>query len=194
MSGVRCQVSGVTCQVSRVTCQVSCVTCQVSGVMCHVSFFFSLFFLWTKWLGYSVEGLLSTGPTPSSLYVCLLKDNCHVWFSTWSNFLAANEKGRAWKRSIKNKKHFYNVQPVILVYGGHRKINFGSQGFLYYICGIIAVISSWLLLQRAVAMTVTSLAFHLSRITHALKKCWSFVIFQTMTWLLSGSLKEGSWD
>ena len=37
----------------------------MSGVMCNI-FIFIYFF--TKWLGYLVEGLLSTGPTPSSLY------------------------------------------------------------------------------------------------------------------------------
>ena len=55
----------VTCYMSRVTCHVSHVTCHVS----HVIFFFFLFFLFflTKWWSSSVEGLLSTGPTPSSL-------------------------------------------------------------------------------------------------------------------------------
>ena len=50
---------------SCVTCHVSHVTCHVSHVMCHMSQFFSFFF--TKWWSLSVEGLLSTGPTPSSL-------------------------------------------------------------------------------------------------------------------------------
>ena len=48
---------------SCVTCHVFCVTCYMSGVTCH--FFFSSFFR-TKWWSLSVEGLLSTGPTPSS--------------------------------------------------------------------------------------------------------------------------------
>ena len=67
----------VRCQVSRVTCQVSCVRCHVSGIMCQVScqcqvsdllkmLNFNFQFL-TKWWGQSVEGLLSTGRTPSSL-------------------------------------------------------------------------------------------------------------------------------
>ena len=33
--------------------------------LCH---FFSSSFFWTKWWSLSMEGLLSTGPTPSSLY------------------------------------------------------------------------------------------------------------------------------
>ena len=47
-------------------CHVSHVTCHVSHVTCHGSRFFLLLF-WTKWWSLSVEGLLSTGPTPSSL-------------------------------------------------------------------------------------------------------------------------------
>ena len=43
-----------------VTCHLSHVTCHMSRVTCHVS-------KWTKWWSLSVEGLLSTGPTPSSL-------------------------------------------------------------------------------------------------------------------------------
>ena len=56
-------VSHVTCHISRVRCHVSGVTCQVSHVRCH--FFFSFFL--TKWWSFLGEGLLSTGPTPSSL-------------------------------------------------------------------------------------------------------------------------------
>ena len=44
--------------------------CQVSGVTCQVSLFSSSFFSFllflTKWWSLSGEGLLSTGPTPSS--------------------------------------------------------------------------------------------------------------------------------
>ena len=77
MSRVTCQVSHVTCLVSCVTCHVSHVTCHMSRVTCHVSHvtchmsratchFFFFFFFWTKRWSLSVEGLLSTGPTPSS--------------------------------------------------------------------------------------------------------------------------------
>ena len=59
---VTCNVSCVTCHVSRVTCHVSRVTCHMSRVTCHIFFCF----FWTKWWSLSVEGLLSTGPTPSS--------------------------------------------------------------------------------------------------------------------------------
>ena len=45
---------------SHVTCRMAHVTCHMSRVTCN-------FFL-TKWWSSSVEGLLSTGPTPSSLY------------------------------------------------------------------------------------------------------------------------------
>ena len=64
-------VSHVTCHMSHVSCHVSGVMCQVSCVRCHVSlfsFFFSSSFL-TKWWSLSGEGLLSTGPTPSSFLV-----------------------------------------------------------------------------------------------------------------------------
>ena len=60
---------------SCVTCHVSHVTCHLSPVTCQKKFFFDIlihiFFLrkknWTKWWSQSVQGLLSTGPTPSSL-------------------------------------------------------------------------------------------------------------------------------
>ena len=47
---------------------MSCITCHVSGVTCHVSHVF--FSSSTKWLSLLVEGLLSTGPTLSSLCKC----------------------------------------------------------------------------------------------------------------------------
>ena len=49
------------------TCHVSCVTCHVSCVLCHMSHVTCIFFSLTKWWSLLVEGLLSTGPTPSSL-------------------------------------------------------------------------------------------------------------------------------
>ena len=52
-----------TFQVSCLRCHVSCFMCQVSCVRCHVFFCFV-----AKRLSYLVEGLLSTGPTPSSFY------------------------------------------------------------------------------------------------------------------------------
>ena len=50
-------MSLVRCQVSSVSCQLSCVRC---------TFFLSIFR--TKWQSYSVEGLLSTGPTRLGIY------------------------------------------------------------------------------------------------------------------------------
>ena len=50
-----------------VTCHVSCVFCHMSRVTCHISPFFLLLLFWTKWWSLLVEGLLSTGHTPSSL-------------------------------------------------------------------------------------------------------------------------------
>ena len=48
------------------------VRCHVSGVTCHFFFFFfSSSFFFTKWRSLSGEGLLSTGPTPSSLSLSL---------------------------------------------------------------------------------------------------------------------------
>ena len=67
VSHIRCHVSHVMCQVSRVRCHVSGVTCQVSQVMCHIFLFLFLFL--TKLWGYFVEGLLSTGPIPSSIFL-----------------------------------------------------------------------------------------------------------------------------
>ena len=50
---------------SHVTCHMSRVMSHVSRVTCHMSLFFYSFSL-TKWWSFLVEGLLSTGPTPSS--------------------------------------------------------------------------------------------------------------------------------
>ena len=78
-------------------CHVSCVTCHMSRVKCHLShvkkkftFFLSLK-NFTKWWSYSVESLLSTGPTPSSFYsqshpCCSSKfrpDISGMYFSLW---------------------------------------------------------------------------------------------------------------
>ena len=57
---------------SHVTCYMSHVTCHMSHVICHNIFFYFIFFFRTKWWTLSMEGLLSTGPTPSSL----------VWWNT----------------------------------------------------------------------------------------------------------------
>ena len=50
---------------------MSRVTCHMSRVICHMSHFIFIFFLFffTKCCSLSVEGLLSTGPTPSSFPV-----------------------------------------------------------------------------------------------------------------------------
>ena len=61
MSRVMCHVSHVTCHMSHVTCHMSHVTCHMTCVTCHIFFF-------TKRWSLSVEGLLSTGPTPSSFF------------------------------------------------------------------------------------------------------------------------------
>ena len=57
--------SHVSCQLSRVTCHMSPATCHLSPVTCQkISQLQKKF---TKWWSQLVKGLLSTGPTPSSL-------------------------------------------------------------------------------------------------------------------------------
>ena len=63
-------VSHITCQVSGVRCQFSRVTCQMSHVIYF--FFFNFFLLRTIWWSFLVEGLLSTGPTLSSLQATMV--------------------------------------------------------------------------------------------------------------------------
>ena len=58
-------MSCVTCDMSCVTCHLSC---HLSCVTCHTFF---LGGAGTKWWSLTVEGLLSTGPTPSSFTICL---------------------------------------------------------------------------------------------------------------------------
>ena len=61
-----------------VMCHVSCVTCHVSNVTCIIIIFFIFF---TNWWSLSVEGLLSTGPTPSSLLYFIV----FVWLAQLHN-------------------------------------------------------------------------------------------------------------
>ena len=79
MSRVTCHVSRVTCHVSHVTCHMSRVTCHLSHDMCQMSHFylFYIYFFFTKWRSLSLEGLLSTGPTLSSLF-CINKIISHL--------------------------------------------------------------------------------------------------------------------
>ena len=84
-SCVMCQVSGVRCHMSHVTCYMFHVTCYMFHVTCNMSYIF-----FTKWLSYSVEGLLSTRPTTSSLkwlYLIShdLQENCDVPGHTQAN-------------------------------------------------------------------------------------------------------------
>ena len=54
--------------VSCVICHMSHVTCHMSSVTCLMSQFLINCFFFTKLWSQSVEGLLSTGPTPSSFF------------------------------------------------------------------------------------------------------------------------------
>ena len=56
---------------SRVTCHMSHATCHLSCIQCPMSHFFLSFFS-SKWWSQLVEGLLLTGPTPSSFIFFLL--------------------------------------------------------------------------------------------------------------------------
>ena len=68
--------------VSHVTCHVSCITYLVLRVRCHHFIYFILFyfiiFFWTNWWSYPVEGLLTMGPTPSSLNIFLFHHDCRT--------------------------------------------------------------------------------------------------------------------
>ena len=81
VSHVTCHMSRVTCNVSRVTCHMSHVMCHMSGVTCHVSHVIIFFFFRTIWWSLSVEGLLSTGPTPSSFIT--LRWRWHIYLKLW---------------------------------------------------------------------------------------------------------------
>ena len=74
--------------------------CHVSHVTCHIFFFF---FLRTKWSSLSVEGLLSTGLTPSSFdlipYSCVGNTNNWVGKIIGSS-KAFRQTGTHWKKFI----------------------------------------------------------------------------------------------
>ena len=57
----------VTFHMSRVTSHISRVMCHKSHVTCHMLCVTCICFVFTKWLSFSVEGLLSTEPTQSIL-------------------------------------------------------------------------------------------------------------------------------
>ena len=99
-------VSCVTCHVSHVTCHVSPVTCKKKKlffVNIYIYIYIYIFLnkkKWKKWWRYSVEGLLSTGHTPSSLEMAGSMDHQHVFrlfFSPSSchrgSTVLANRKG-----------------------------------------------------------------------------------------------------
>ena len=79
---------------SCVICHMSCVTCHMSHVTCHMScvaIIFSFLFR-TKWWSLLVEGLLSTGSTPSSFLIYLRKMaevNSKVAFHQYATILLA---------------------------------------------------------------------------------------------------------
>ena len=77
MSHVMCHLSHVMCHVSRVTCHVSPVKCNFfcffEILIIFLFFFFFVKNIWTTWWNQSVEGLLSTEPTPSSCIISCLK-------------------------------------------------------------------------------------------------------------------------
>ena len=77
--------SRVTCH--RVMCHMS--SCHVSHVTCHISQFF--FFLTKRW-SLSVEGLLSTGPTPSSFCMTLVPNQKKI------NYLVSDQQSRVGQR------------------------------------------------------------------------------------------------
>ena len=59
----------VTSHMSGARCHVSGFRCHMSCVRCHMYF---IFFPQTNWRNLLVDGLLSTGPTPSSLQAAMV--------------------------------------------------------------------------------------------------------------------------
>ena len=114
------------CQVTRVTCQMSNVKCHMSRVTCHVSLFF-FFLFWIKWWSLSVEGLLSTGPTPSSLYSFSL--SLISWLHTW---LKSYIKIKQWieNRSILPSGGF-SLRRVPLITAKDGPIESGIQIYIF---------------------------------------------------------------
>ena len=78
MLHVMCHMSHVLFHMSHVMCHVSEVACHMSNVMCKK---INVFFL-QKCLSISLEGLLSTGPTPSSLWclLCIIRELAEGWY------------------------------------------------------------------------------------------------------------------
>ena len=93
-----------------VTCHMSRVTCHMSRVKC----FFFVFF--TKWWSLSVEGLLSTGPTLSSLCsftawkVSVLHCHCHCLFVLLMSHSRVNNFGNFVKSTIYSTFKLYNLK------------------------------------------------------------------------------------
>ena len=77
------------CHMSCVRLQMSCFKCQLPCVMCPVSCV--TFFFLTKWWSYLVEGLLSKGPTQSSILYETLSRNEQF---TFKNIFFNNRQGK----------------------------------------------------------------------------------------------------
>ena len=166
VSCVTCLVSHVTCHMSRVMCHLSCVKCHLSKLKKNIKkniynffFFKPLKTNWTTWWSYSVEGMLSMGPTLSSLHkfvieidsyaqkvkgkmFCICKKkypSCRTWtFSTGVhlNRLSAvtywNTIILFWKSNVKQLLQYHSVIKKYLV------------GKLYYCGWGRKLISNWI--------------------------------------------------
>ena len=76
-----CPMSHVTCHISDFRCQVQNVMCQVSGVRCTIYMyihFMLLIFFQAGWWRFLLEGVLSKGPTLSSLGITSSPQYDHV--------------------------------------------------------------------------------------------------------------------
>ena len=124
--------------VSCVMCHVSCVTCHMSRVTCHMShvflFLFLLFFVFfyptknmPKWWSQLVEGLISTGPTPSSLRkLCYFRFCAGIFLACSEDekklfFISANSLPKISQIYPFTEAPTKSTQPAKLAYG--RKIS-----------------------------------------------------------------------
>ena len=102
----------VMCHMSRVTCHLSHITCHMSDVNKKNIFFYTKKNIkkkifqknWARWLSWSVEGLLSTGPTPSSYHYILYTLTNAQWITVDNNkkcriYDLINDKTWSWRNN-----------------------------------------------------------------------------------------------
>ena len=149
-----CHVSHVTCRMPCVTYHVSHVTCHMSNVTCEEKKEDKNVI---KWWSQSVEGLLSTGPTPSSFLI--------------GHFYLANKFGAQTQQQISPSFLAMHFQIIYLscrpgqfteMVCNTKKILIIITFFFFFVCCMDSTLSSWKVFDFVLTSTDFSMIYHIS--------------------------------